>query len=145
MSGSEKGSWRAISRRYAPRLERNDQQLRFNDLDRQRSCQCWILDFQRNEAQRVNVEDAHIMLGLAGIGLRAVVGLASRSDVVPVMVRVGGNNIVIGINVRLHHVDGCSMLLVDFVRVRLRGASYAGPHKRGSQNGRKELTREVHG
>ena len=37
------------------------------------------------------------------------------------------------------------MLLVNFMRVRLRGASRAGPHKRGSQNGRKKLTHKDHG
>ncbi len=93
----------------------------------------------------MNVKYTLVMIGLAGIGLRAVVGVISRRDVVPVLVCVGGNSMVIEINVRLHHVDGCPMLLVNFMRVRLRGASRAGPHKRGSQNGRKKLTRKDHG
>ena len=92
----------------------------------------------------MNVKYTLVMVGLAGIGLRAVVGVISRRDVVLVLVCVGGNSMVTEINVRLHHVDGCPMLQVNFVRMRLRGTSRAGPHERGGQKDRNELTREGH-
>lgn len=145
MSGSEEGSWRAISWRYASRMKRNNQQRRLNDLDRRRVGQRRILSFQRNEAQRVNVEDTLVMIGLSSIGLRTLVNV-SRGGVMLMMVIVAmRSGMVINVSVWRQRVNGSSMLLVNFMRVRLRGASRAGPHKRGSQNGRKKLTRMGHG
>lgn len=87
MSGSEEGSWWAISWRYASSMKRNNQQRRLNDLDLRRVGQRRILSFQRKEAQRVNVEDTLVMIRLSSIGLRTLVNV-SRGDVMLMMVIV---------------------------------------------------------
>jgi len=84
-----------------------------------------------------------VMLGLILIGLSTVIVMINRRAVVIMVVRMRGG-VMIKISGRRHRVDRKAMISIDFVRVRLHGSGRAGPHERGSQKDRNELTREGH-
>lgn len=84
MSGSEEGSWRTISWRDASRVKRNDQQLRFDRLDRSGAGQRRIFGLQRDQTHGVDVENALLVVMLS-----AVLFVINRRNVVIMVMRIG--------------------------------------------------------
>lgn len=88
------------------------------------------------------MEHSLVVLVAISFMFRPIVVAGCRSNVIMHV------SLFLGMPVQVNRIDrrvnGWAVLLVDFVRVPPRGASRAGPHKRGSQDGRKKLTQEGH-
>lgn len=84
------------------------------------------------------------LLMLLMICLRAV-RIIIDDYIVVIMVMLASGGTMASNGMRRDGMNGRSVIPVDFMRVRLHGTGRAGPHKRGSQDGRKELTHDDHG
>jgi len=92
----------------------------------------------------MDMEHTLLAIVLMGIGWATIIMVSGGGVLVMMVIATVRGNMIIEVDMRRQRMDSGPVVLINFMRVRLRCARRAGPHKRGSQNGRKELTHQGH-